>query len=113
MLVAILPFIADEEDPGAIVATLLAPLPPGSYLVASHITPEHDPESMRGMEDTYRAGGMTLQTRTAEDFGRIVFSGLELVPPGVVLVSEWRPAENGPRPKPAEVNGYGAVARKP
>ena len=40
MLVAILHFIADEEDPANIVASLLDALPPGSYLVASHVTPE-------------------------------------------------------------------------
>jgi hypothetical protein len=35
------------------------------------------------------------------------------VPPGVVLVSEWRPDEPGPRPSPAEVSVYGGVGRKP
>jgi hypothetical protein len=41
------------------------------------------------------------------------FTGLELVPPGVVLVSEWRRSHSGPCPGPAEVNCYGGVARKP
>jgi trans-aconitate methyltransferase len=113
MLVAILHFIADEEDPQGILATLLAALPPGSYLAASHASPEDDPAGVHAMERTYRAAGMTLQTRTASELGRIAFSGLELVPPGVVLVSEWRPGETGPRPRPAEVGVYGAVARKP
>jgi SAM-dependent methyltransferase len=113
MLVAILPFMLDEDDPGAIVETLLAALAPGSYLVASHITAEHDPASMHGLERAYREGGVGVQTRTAEEFGRLAFSGLELVDPGVVLVSEWRPEGAGPRPKPEEVNGYGAVGRKP
>jgi hypothetical protein len=35
------------------------------------------------------------------------------VPPGVVLVSEWRRSSSGPRPTPVEVNCYGGVARKP
>jgi hypothetical protein len=35
------------------------------------------------------------------------------IPPGVVLVSEWRPSGTGPRPTPAEVNVFGGVARKP
>ena len=43
----------------------------------------------------------------------MAFAGLELVPPGVVLVSEWRPTGDSPRPAPAEVNIYGGVARKP
>lgn len=42
----------------------------------------------------------------------MAFSGLGLVPPGVVLVSEWRPDDDGPLPAPAEVSCYGGVARK-
>ena len=53
-----------------------------------------------------------MQKREADEFADLVFSGLELVPPGVVLVSEWRPYGTGPRPTPAEVNCYGGVARK-
>jgi hypothetical protein len=113
MLVAILHFIADEEDPGAILATLLGALAPGSYLVASSASPEDDPVGIREMERIYREGGMTLQARTSDEFARLAFSGLELVPPGVVLVSEWRPDAIGPRPQPADVSVYGAVARKP
>jgi SAM-dependent methyltransferase len=112
MLLAILHFIPDSDDPAAIVATLLSALPPGSFLVASHVTPEFDPEGVHGMERTYAAGGVTVQTRTAEEFGRVAFTGLELVPPGMVLVTDWRPEGNGPAPLPQDVNGYGAVARK-
>jgi hypothetical protein len=113
MLVAILHFVTDDEDPGGIVGSLLAALPPGSYLVASHVTPEHDPVGVHGLERAYRAGGVAAQARTASEFEHMVFSGLELVDPGVVLVSEWRPDADGPLPEPAEVNWYGAVARKP
>lgn len=58
MLVAILHFIPDEDDPGAIVATLMAGLPPGSYLVSSHVTAELDPDGVHGMERAYQAGGL-------------------------------------------------------
>ena len=112
MLVAVLHFFTDEDDPVAIVDTLLAALPPGSYLVASSLTPEHNPESIYGMEDVYRAAGVTVRSRNADEFGRMFFSGLELVPPGVVLTSEWRPAANASLPKAGEVNAYGAVGRK-
>ena len=112
ILVAVLHFIAGEEDPAAIVATLLSALPPGSYLAASHVTPEHDPEGVGGLQRAYRAAGVMAQARTAADFGRLAFSGMELVPPGVVLLSEWRREAGGPRPLASEVNSYGAVARK-
>jgi hypothetical protein len=53
-----------------------------------------------------------MQKRASDDFARLAFAGLDLVPPGVVLVSEWRRSASGPRPSPAEVNCYGGVARK-
>jgi hypothetical protein len=56
---------------------------------------------------------MRAQVRDSDVFARLAFSGLELVPPGVVLVSEWRPEGDEPRPTQAEVNCYGGVARKP
>jgi S-adenosyl methyltransferase len=113
MLVAVLHFIANQDDPAGLVAALLAALSPGSYLVASHISLDHDPAGVGAAERAYRASGVTAQPRTAEEFGRVFFRGLELVPPGVTLVSEWRPDESGLRPKPGEVNSYGAVGRKP
>jgi SAM-dependent methyltransferase len=112
MLVAILHFLTDDDDPAGKVATLLDALPHGSYLVASHVTPEHDPAGVGGLERSYRQGGIPAQARTAADFEAMTFHGFELVDPGVVLVSEWRRPE-GPRPLPEEVNWYGAIARKP
>ena len=112
MLVAILHFLPDGEHPGDIVRSLMAALPAGSYLVASHVTPEHDPAGVHGLERTYRAGGVDCQARVTDEFAELAFPGLKLVDPGLVLVSEWRPDDAGPRPLPSEVNWYGAVARK-
>jgi hypothetical protein len=56
---------------------------------------------------------VTARARDSADFARLAFSGLQLVPPGVVLVSEWRPDSPGPHPTPAEVGIYGGVARLP
>jgi hypothetical protein len=113
MLAAILHFIPDEDNPAEIIATLLDALPSGSYLVASHGTHEHDRAGFSAGQDAYKASGVTAQARDSADFARLTFSGLELIPPGVVLVSEWRPETPGPHPTPAEVGIYGGVARKP
>ena len=113
MLVAVLHFIPDESQPGQIIATLLGALPPGSYLVASHLTTQHDPAATSAGQQTMREAGMTMQKRNSDVFADLAFSGLDLVPPGVVLASEWRPADDGPRPTPAEVNCYAGVARTP
>ncbi len=113
MLVAVLHFIPDEDGPRRIVQTLVDALPSGSYVVASHATAEHNPEGLSGAGRAYREGGMRGALRTSEEFADLAFGGLELVDPGVVLVSEWRPEGNGIRPMPSEVNTYGGVARKP
>jgi S-adenosyl methyltransferase len=114
MLLSVLHFIADSDDPAAILAALVDALPSGSFLTASHISPEHNPIGIHSLEDTYRAVGVTVQSRTAEEFGRLVFKGLDLVEPGVVLVTQWRPIPTAVYPpQPEEVNGYGAIGRKP
>jgi len=114
MLVAVLHFFPDEEDPAGIVAALLAALPPGSYLVASHTTADYnDPGSAAdGVQAVHRAG-LPFLVRTAEEFADLAFAGLDLEAPGLVPVSEWRPEPDGVRPRPSEVGYIGAVARKP
>jgi hypothetical protein len=112
ILVAILHFVPDEFDPAGIVATLLDALPSGSYLVASHVTPEHDAAGVEGLVRSYREGGIPAQVRTAAEFRELALAGLELVEPGLVLVSEWRRPPDGPSPRPEDVNWYGAIGRK-
>jgi hypothetical protein len=112
MLIAVLHFIPDEDEPGKVISTLLDALPPGSYLAASHTTAEHDRERWASLEEGYRRGGIRGQLRDSSEFARLAFTGLQLVPPGVTLVSEWRSERNGPAPRPAEVSVYGGVARK-
>ena len=112
MLIAILHMIPDEEKPAELLATLLDALPSGSYVVASHITGEHN-AGAASSERTFQQGGMAAQWRDSDVFARLTFNGLDLVPPGVVLTSEWRNDDPSPRPTPADVSAYGGVARKP
>jgi hypothetical protein len=112
MLIAILHMIPDAEKPDEIMATLLDALPSGSYVVASHITGEHSEGAASG-ERTFQQASLNAQWRDSDVFARLAFGGLELVPPGVVLTSEWRNDDPGPRPTAADISAYGGVARKP
>jgi hypothetical protein len=112
ILAGLLHFIPDEDAPGAIVARLMADLPSGSYLASTHLTPELDPEHVHGVERAMAAGGVPVKARAGAEFG-LFFSGLEFVPPGLVPITEWRPAGQEVRPLATEVNSNGAVARKP
>jgi S-adenosyl methyltransferase len=112
MLLAVLHFISDEDDPYRVVGTLMDALPAGSYLVISHPTPDHDPVRVAESARVGKDAGVPVRLRTLEEFEGF-FAGLDVIEPDAVLVSEWRPDGDGPRPMAAEVNCYGAVARKP
>ena len=112
IMLATLHLIQDEDRPAEIIATLVDALPSGSYFAASHITMEHAGEAIAAGQRTMRDSGISAQARDSGEFARLAFSGLELVSPGVVLVSEWRSTDDGPRAAPEEVNCYGGLARK-
>jgi hypothetical protein len=111
MLVAIMHFIPDDDDPYGIVARLVDALPAGSYLVVSHATGDFwTPETIADIE-AGRYGAFWPRTR--DEFARF-FDGLEAASPGMVSIAEWRAAnEPQPRPTAAESYAYGAVAHVP
>ncbi|WP_192810101.1 SAM-dependent methyltransferase [Actinomadura rudentiformis] len=115
VLNAVLHFIPDDERPAEILRTLIGALPPGSHVLASHLTPEHNAR-LRQASDGYNDDGVRTRPRTRAEFERLVFTGqgLELVEPGVVLVSHWRrDPDDPPAPTAAEVSAYGGLARLP
>ena len=114
ILAAVVHFLLPEDEPKRIITTLLDALPPGSYVVASHGSTEYgSQEEADVVLCIIRAGGVPVAPRSSHDFGHLVFDGLELVPPGVVLLPEWRPAaDGGPRPGAREVGANAGVARK-
>jgi len=115
MLVAVLHFIGGDGGVAPIVRTLLDALAPGSYLVASHSTadPWVGSEPLIEYQQLFLAGKVDIWPRTQAEFAAL-FDGLELLPPGVTSVSEWR-ADEEPQPRPdlTEIAIYGAVGRKP
>ncbi|MFI9237655.1 SAM-dependent methyltransferase [Streptomyces sp. NPDC053079] len=121
LLVAVLHFVKDEEDPAGIVATLGDALPAGSVLVLSHATEEPyegyaagrtDTVARDGVLDVYKnaTAALNLRGRTAIE---PLFGDFELLDPGLVRVPLWRP--DGPVPGPEELSNtifYGGVGRK-
>ena len=91
---------------------LVAALPAGSYLVLSHATFDPlDAETIAAMSAVNEGIKPRFSPRPHEAVSRF-FTGLDLLEPGIVSVSDWRPGP-GPHPTAAEATGYGAVARKP
>jgi hypothetical protein len=113
LLVAILHFIRDEEDPAGIVATLRDALPEGSYLVLSHATQDfHPPGGTQAATEVYKNATAPLVFRTRERVSAF-FDGFGLLEPGLVQAPLWRPEGRRPRPKDlARIGMYVGVGRK-
>jgi hypothetical protein len=115
MLVAILHFLTEQDDPYAIVARLLEALPSGSYVCVSNLTADFMGQGRadRAVEFAARGEHGTLVFRDRQEFARF-FAGLDLVDPGVRPVADWRPEiPPGPYDPAAPATMYGAVARLP
>jgi hypothetical protein len=108
LLLAVLHFILDADDPAQIVGTLASALAPGSFIAMSHLTADFAPVEVSSGVDAYNglvSLGVTPRTHSQVT---ALFAGLPLVPPGVVPVSEWRPGVGDPFPQPADL--YAGVA---
>jgi SAM-dependent methyltransferase len=110
LFVASLHNIPDADDPAGLVARYLAALAPGSYLVISHVTGDFAPEQMAEVTASYAERGTVFVGRTRDQVTAL-FNGRELVDPGVVQISYWRPEGGTPDVNASRVAGYAGVAR--
>ncbi|MFA1547692.1 SAM-dependent methyltransferase [Actinomadura chokoriensis] len=113
MLLGIVHFIHDDEA-GRLLGVLLDAVPSGSHLVITHATLDFDEGATaqaEAQQDWNEKSANPMVPRTREAITRF-FDGMDLLDPGVVSMSRWRP-EHTPWGEPAEVAGYAAMARKP
>ena len=112
LLVAVLHFIADADDPGAVIAELLAPFPSGSYLALSHATADGTP-AINDAAKVYDEATAQAHVRGHDQVLALV-RGLDLVEPGMVWTPQWRPEPEAEIPAHPEKSFYYALlARKP
>jgi hypothetical protein len=110
LLVGVLHFVEDREDPWAVVNCYKDMMAPGSFLVISHVTADHlSPGAARQAQAVYDGASAPGVPRTREQVAGF-FAGLDLVAPGMVNVSAWRPGHIGPPPGPALF--YAGIGRK-
>ena len=100
----------DSPDPFEMVATVLEPMPSGSYLAVTHPTPDFNPEETAKAAAAAEAAGVTLVPRSKAEVERF-FTGLDVVEPGVAPMLGWRPDE--PPADPESAYYWAGVARKP
>jgi hypothetical protein len=102
MLFGILHFFSDADDPRGVIGQLMAPLAAGSGLAISNLASDLHSEEM---SETFKR----LSSRMAEsvtlrshDEVAALLAGLELVEPGVVQATQWRPDPDAATP-PAQI----------
>ena len=111
MLMAILQHVGDDDDPYAVVARLMSPLPSGSYLALSH--PAKDIHAAEMAEMANRLNQTMAEKVTFRTQSEVApfFAGLELLEPGMTNVPDWRPETAEEANSPAAL--WAGVARKP
>ena len=108
LLLAVLHFVADADDPAGIVAALASKLAPGSLVVISHLTGDFAPEPVAAGVAAYNSLVPTALIPRSHSQVSGLFGGLPLVSPGVVPLTEWRPVLMGSSTQNADM--YAGVA---
>lgn len=116
LLVAVLHFITDDEDPYGIVNELKAAMPSGSYLVLSHITADDiSPWVSNEVQQIYDRATAPATPRPRAGIERF-FDGMEIIAPGLTDVGAWRdlkPVGREGRSESGRTLFFGGVGRKP
>jgi hypothetical protein len=111
MFMGVFGYLPPYDELRSIVDRTMAAVPPGSYLTFWDGTDTS--EAIRESHRLQAEMGHPYTLRTVEEIEQ-VFTGLDLVDPGVVQLSQWRPDGNGIAASvPQQVDAWGGVARKP
>jgi hypothetical protein len=95
LLLAILHFIPDADDPIGIIGRFREVMAPGSHLAISCSTRDADPARAAKIIAEYRKASAPAVLRTEAEILRF-FGGFRLLDPGrLVYTPEWRPAQPG------------------
>ena len=91
LMTLVLHLIPAGDSPYEAVATFRDALSPGSFLVLSHATGDgREPEALTEISGRHDTASARLIMRSRAEIARF-FDGFELVDPGVVFLSQWRP----------------------
>ncbi|GLY07092.1 MULTISPECIES: SAM-dependent methyltransferase [Actinoplanes] len=114
LMVAVLHFVPDTDDPATILATVGNALVSGSHLVVSHLAPEVTPEAREKQEQARRLYERTptpVVIRTAEELEALLGDDFALLEPGIVAATSWKP-DPDEADEPPQPTALVAVARK-
>jgi len=112
LLLSILHFVSDSDDPAGLIARLLEPFPVGSHVAISHATPDTVAE-VNDVERVFDEATEQAHVRSRAGIAKLV-AGMEIIEPGLAWPPEWRPDPGEQVPANAAESYYCVlVARKP
>jgi hypothetical protein len=114
LLVSVLQFVADRDDPWAIVAAIRARLAPGSFLALSHVSGDlmADEDAARRVVHAYQRANAPAWPRRRAEVLRF-FDGFDLVEPGLVTKPGWRPGPGAATTAAPDVDWCGVARLRP
>jgi SAM-dependent methyltransferase len=114
LMIAVLHFVSDKDDPQSIVREFGAALAPGSLLALSHGGPEGTEEGRRQQEtvrELYERTPTPFVIRDAGQVAALLEDSFELLPPGVVSADQWHPDPEA-QAEPSQPAVLAAVGRR-
>ena len=112
LMVGILHFITEADDPYGIVARFREAMAPGSYLAICHVTADPRPQAEAQVTEIYRQTTAPLVPRSRDQVLRF-FDGFDLVEPGLVYAPQWRPDRLVRPAEPVTSFVFAGVGRTP
>jgi hypothetical protein len=110
LLIAVVHFILDAEDPHQIISAMMADLAPGSYLVIAHAASDIEADTAAAMARSYNAtSSLTITPRDRATVARF-FDGLEMTGPGLSPLAQWWGSSAG---IDTGLSCYCGIAKKP
>jgi len=113
LLIAVLHFVPDSDDPYGVVTTLMDAVPSGSYLAIVHGASDVGSDDMPEAERRYNEQASARFRARDREHVRGFFDGVELTAPGVVNLSRWPWDRAGDAGAEADVAAWCGLARKP
>jgi S-adenosyl methyltransferase len=112
LLIAVLHFIPDAEDPHRMISQMVAGLAPGSYLVIAHAASDIQASTAAAMAQSYNAtSSLAITPRNRATVTRF-FDGMEMTGRGLMPLAEWWESSQGTTAG-SDLSCYCGIARKP
>ena len=108
LMTAVLHYVHDTDEPGEIIADFRERMAAGSYLILSHVSQGTTPDWAQQAVRIWHRDRPPVTLRTAAEI-RALFTGFDLLPPGLVTTAEWGTTGSAPVSRPLMLAGVGVL----